>query len=504
MTAPAPDAPAPTAPTSAERVASGVALAALGLATLHFATRPLDGGDVFWMVRAGEEILTTGRVPGVESWSYTAAGATWNNHEWLFEALVAALHRAGGWAAIRWLVAALVAVPLALVGRAAWRALGPAWAPLAVSFAAVLGSFKLIPAPQTASAALFALGYAAFLRGERPLEGRRLAALGALLVVWANVTAEVVTFLPFVLLDAALRAASWGDPARARRHALHLAAVCMAVLVTPPASSVLEYALRGTAVNRAVNAEFRALWEPAGTVPGLVKLLGAAVVLAWLGRALRAALRDGVSLAWARDEAPAALACLGATLFERNLYLLVLPAASLARGLRGALAPLPRGPVAAALVAASLALFGAFGAAIGWSPALAARSLTAPAYWSTSLRPGALPEACAGDRATLPPGARVYTSRLWASYLLWRRPDVRVFIDGRNREYPEVLHRAAADIARGAPIAPTLLDATRTERVLAPPGWSDLPGLRGSGWAPLGGARGCAVYARAPSLRGHP
>ncbi len=494
-------APAPSA-SSAERVASALALALLGVATLHFATRPLDGGDVFWMVRAGDEILSTGRVPAVESWSYTAAGTPWNNHEWLFETLAAALHRAGGWTAIRLLVAAMVAVPLALIGRRAWRALGPAWAPLGVSFAVVVGSFKLIPAPQTASAALFAVGYAAFVRSERELDGRRLVALGALLLVWANLTAEVVTFVPFVLVDAALRAASWGDPTRARRLALRLTLACMAVLATPPASSVVEYALRGTAVNRAVNAEFRALWEPAGTVPGFVKLLGAAVALAWLARALRTAAKGGATLAWARDEAPAALACLGATLAERNLYLLVIPAASLARALHRALAPLPRGPVAAALVASSLALFGAFGAAIGWSPSLAARSLASRAYWSADLRPGALPEACAADREALPAGARVYTSRLWASYLLWRRPDVRVFVDGRNREYPEVVHRAAMDIARGAPQAPALLEGTGTDRVLAPPGWSELPGLRGSGWAPLRGARGCAVYAR--SLRAHP
>ncbi len=479
-----------------ERAAAALTLALLGAATFHFATRPLDGGDVFWMVRAGEDILTTGRVSGVESWSYTAAGTPWNNHEWLFEALVAALHRAGGWRAIRLLVAAMVAAPLALVARGAWRALGPAWAPAAVSLAVVLGSFKLIPAPQTSSVALFAAGYAAFVGGERALDGGRLAALGALLLVWANVTAEVVTFLPFVALDVALRAASGGDVPRARAAVLRVALAFTAVLATPPASSVLEYALNGTAVNRAVNAEFRALWEPAGTVPGFVKLLGAAVVVAWVARALRVASRGGATLAWARAEAPAALACLGAALFERNLYLLVLPAASLARALRDAVAPLPRAPVAAALLASSLALFGAFGAAIGWSPALAARSLASPAYWSVDLRPGALPVACAGDRAALPPGARVFTARQWASYVLWRRPDVRVFIDGRNREYPEVLHRAASDIARGSPAAPSLLDAVGTDRVLAPPGWSELPGLRGSGWAPVRAARGCAVYAR--------
>ena len=62
-------APAPEAP-AGERAASALTLALLGAAAVHFATRPLDGGDVFWMVRAGEEILTTGRVPGVELKGY--------------------------------------------------------------------------------------------------------------------------------------------------------------------------------------------------------------------------------------------------------------------------------------------------------------------------------------------------------------------------------------------------------------------------------------------------
>lgn len=484
-----------------ERIASALTLATLAVVTLHFTTRRLASGDVFWMVRAGEEILSTGHIPAVESWSYTVAGTPWNNHEWLFEALVALLHRAGGLTAIRLMVAVVVGAPLALLARLAWRRLGPAWAPLAVAFATVIGSFKLIPAPQTVSAALFAFAYVAFLRDETWQSGRRIAALGATLLVWANVTAEVVSFIPFVLIDAALCARSWNDLTRARRLALQVTLACMAVLITPSASSVLEYALRGTAVNRAVNAEFRALWEPAGTVHGSVKWLAVAVVLAWLARAIRTISRDGLTREWLRGEATAALACLGATLFERNLFLLVIPAASLARGARDALGSRARNAVAVALLSASLALVGAFAFAIDWSPSLAFTALTSREYWRVDLLPGALPEACLDDRASLPPGSRVYTSRLWASYVLWRRPDVKIFIDGRNREYPELVHRAARDIAHGAPQAPLLLEATGTERVVAPPGWSELPGLRGSGWAASFTSRTCVVYARPSSRR---
>ena len=65
------------------------------------ATQPLGAGDLFWQLRTGQTILDTGVIPDTETYSYTVAGAPWNNHEWLYEATLAAWHRATGWLGLR-------------------------------------------------------------------------------------------------------------------------------------------------------------------------------------------------------------------------------------------------------------------------------------------------------------------------------------------------------------------------------------------------------------------
>jgi hypothetical protein len=79
------------------RVARG--LAASGTAVIAFfvaavlptATWPLIDGDVWWHLRAGEEILATGAVPRVDSWSFTSFGTPWISQDWLTNTLMAAV-----------------------------------------------------------------------------------------------------------------------------------------------------------------------------------------------------------------------------------------------------------------------------------------------------------------------------------------------------------------------------------------------------------------------------
>ena len=52
--------------------------------------------DTYWHLRAGQEIWQTFHVPLTDHYSYTAAGRSWPNHEWLWQALSYALYRAGG------------------------------------------------------------------------------------------------------------------------------------------------------------------------------------------------------------------------------------------------------------------------------------------------------------------------------------------------------------------------------------------------------------------------
>ena len=52
--------------------------------------------DTYWHLRAGADIWSAHHVPLVDTYSYTAAGRFWPDHEWLWQVLSYALHRLGG------------------------------------------------------------------------------------------------------------------------------------------------------------------------------------------------------------------------------------------------------------------------------------------------------------------------------------------------------------------------------------------------------------------------
>ena len=72
--------------------ASGTAVIAFFVAAvLPTATWPLIDGDVWWHLRAGEEILATGAVPRFEEWSILGFGRPWVSQDWLANVIMAAV-----------------------------------------------------------------------------------------------------------------------------------------------------------------------------------------------------------------------------------------------------------------------------------------------------------------------------------------------------------------------------------------------------------------------------
>ncbi|WP_421070913.1 hypothetical protein [Pelotomaculum propionicicum] len=51
--------------------------------------------DTLWHIRAGESFLASGTIPVTDPFSWTAAGAPWISHEWLFEYLIALAYKIG-------------------------------------------------------------------------------------------------------------------------------------------------------------------------------------------------------------------------------------------------------------------------------------------------------------------------------------------------------------------------------------------------------------------------
>jgi hypothetical protein len=479
-----------------------VAALGFGLCLAHLAFLPLGIGDSYWQVRAGEIILSQRRFLDQDIFSYTVAGSPWNNHEWLFEVMVALLHRALGWLGLRLLVLATIGGTFFCVARYVARRAG-LWMALCLACAWLgLVFFKFIPAPQTTSMVLFLLGYWAFLRPNLWTTKRKLALLGFLLV-WGNLTAEVVVFLPFLVVDQIFRALRAQNPDLPyQRRWLWLGLALVVPTLNPPGSSVAEYVLTGTRINRWVNSEFTHLWEGAATVHPSIKtfawLLSATWVTWAVARIAARNRREPRLLLLHRSAAPA-LAIVAALLFERNLWILILPMVQMAIALHRYLAPRAR-PLLVQLGTA-VAAFGFLAlfqhSQPGWSPQLAASNFVHPLFYTRHLSPYDLPISCDGAVQALSPEQRLLTSRAWGNWMIWRFPERPVFIDGRNREYPRILHQYADIAFGGDPGAQEILDAFGVDAVLTRPGWLRKPGVRRADWQRTFATGICALYLRA-------
>jgi hypothetical protein len=103
---------------------SAIAITAFfALVALPRATMPLVDGDVWWHLRAGEAVLSTGQVPRVDTWTLVGEGMRWISQDWLSNTLMAALLAGGGSLGETLLslaFGALVVLAFALL----WRAVG--------------------------------------------------------------------------------------------------------------------------------------------------------------------------------------------------------------------------------------------------------------------------------------------------------------------------------------------------------------------------------------------
>src|SRR5687767_7827743 len=90
-----------------------VAAAFWAIAVLGASMLPMTDPDTWWHLRVGREILDTGSVPSVDSWSIAGAGRPWVSQDWGSNVLMAALHEAGGPTLVSLAYGALTAVSVA-------------------------------------------------------------------------------------------------------------------------------------------------------------------------------------------------------------------------------------------------------------------------------------------------------------------------------------------------------------------------------------------------------
>ncbi|MGO9289184.1 MAG: hypothetical protein ACLQIJ_10575 [Polyangia bacterium] len=386
---------------------------------------PMDETDLFFNLRLGEIVLSTGHVPTENLLSFTYPAAPDVNLAWLFQIVLALAHRVAGIPGTVLLKTGFVLGTWAVLFRVAVRrGAKPAWAALALALAAWSAEPRFVERPHLVTFFGLALLLLALERAEvgRP---RLLWLLVPAGLPWAN--ANSCFFLaPAILLLYA--AGAWLDGERncSRRALLVGLALVPLMFATPSGLGCLSYVANHFRMPwlRPLQEYRTARWPLDG--PFFLLLCGLATAMA-----ISIVLRKTQHLLPFRVLAPLiALAWLGAfrIRFVAEFSILAGPA-----------------------LAVTASRLPQRGRALTWSAAAALLALTvvprAQAAWAgfrwfdIGIEADLVPEAAIAfvDRHGL--RARMYNDLEVGSYLTWQGwPRFRVFQDPRINGYPESFH----------------------------------------------------------------
>ena len=413
----------------------GLPLAALLGLVACYGLRPMAESDLFFRIKAGQEILARGGLPGRNLYSFTYPDYPDLDASWLFEVGAAVVHRRAGFPGLVVAkVLVLAAAFAAAYGLCRRRGAGPVASALALAAAAFVGRERFVERPHIFSL-LGVVGVLAAIDALADGPTRRARRAGLALVagvaVWANLHAGV--FVAPLALAAAAAAAAWERSPAWRRLALAGAGAAAATLATPIGFGLVRY-LRLHLVIPALHPvdEFRA---PSWTSDAPLFVYAVAVAAGVLATTLASRRRPSlVPLA-----TPLVLGALTvrSVRFAADLALVSAPLLAAALTELGARwrarAPAALGgpaPAAAGLaIVAGLAAGPRLARAEGWNIGLDARELPL----------GAIAFVDANGLRD-----RMYNDFEIGSYLLFDPgggyPHHRVFVDPRLPAYPPELH----------------------------------------------------------------
>ena len=425
-------------------------------AVLPRATWPLIDGDVWWHIRAGEEVLHTGRVPHVDAWSIVGAGRPWTSQDWGANVILAIGNGLGDWGrtGLSFLFGAITVLAFWILWRAiALRLPGIGWASRIVWLSVGLLLAGPVMGVRVQVLDLLMATAVVWLLWRYLVDPQRrwLFGLPVITVLWANLHAGwVLVFLigGAVLVgeavDRLLRREPAGQPPLTWRQLAYLAVAILAsgavLALNPNGPALYTYPLdtvRITALSRYVME-----WFPAdlGSIFGWL-LLGFAVVgvlpvFIFARHRLRtsdALILVGLTvMAWQAIRFLLIVGPIGGAIVAVVLSP-VISASRLGRRTAPVLARLsrpaggPRGRVNAALAVVLLVL-GVGVAILRTSP---------PAQAAEIAR--VLPAGAVAWLDAHEPGTRMFNRYEWGGYIGQHRPDHLIFMDGRADLYGDAL-----------------------------------------------------------------
>lgn len=478
------------------------------LVVIMAARMPVDS-DLWWHLRAGEEMLRTGKPLLHDVFSYTRSGAEWINHSWLSEVILAQSDRWLGYLGPGLWVALLATLSMGLVyfqmeGRAFLRA-------FVIILASAVSGVVWSPRPQTASLALFAL--TGLLLYQYKWRGRdRLWMLVPAFILWSNlhggyplgllligayIAGEVLNHLrlrPVALpWKRILRLALWG------------AAAFLVVAINPNGAQM--YLIPFKTVNVGVLQQFIQEWASPDfhdlvQQPFLWMLFATVIAMTLARRPVDGTdlaaftLFGALALVARRNFGPFALAA--APVLSRSLSALMcewwgsvrMPekVAVFLKREGSAIRSDIRPGLAKAInltVVALIAFVAVAKLAVVNHPALVESQIQA-----------AFPAGAVEYLRRNQPEGEIFNAYNWGGYLLWALPGIQVFVDGRTDLYGDEILGEWIKIVQGEDGWQAALDRWQARLVLLEPDRPVVKLLPQNGWKLLSQEEGYVLYGR--------
>ena len=201
----------------------------------------LSEHDLWWQLKTGQLIAATHRLPAGDPFSFTVAGKHWVVQEWGSEVILRAINAAFGlrgiivWRSV--MLLCIYAVLSWLLIRIAGNSLGT-W--VAIGIAAFAGIAEWLERPLLFSMLIFAIVLSLVYR-----RSRRVWLCVPLFVLWANLHAEVILglgFMVLIMLVEWLQARNGTGQAWVRKIALVTVGCIAATIINPYGPKLFVYA----------------------------------------------------------------------------------------------------------------------------------------------------------------------------------------------------------------------------------------------------------------------
>jgi len=201
----------------------------------------LTDSDTGWHIRSGEVILQNGRVPAVDSFSFTMSGQPWIACAWLSDIIMALAHHIGGLAGVAWVAMLLLGMTSVVVYKEAVAESGHRLIAISLTWLSMSAStIHWLARPHLVTPLMAAVFCRVLNSVEKKQNPARLSSLPLLTILWANLhggffvgIALIGTYAVGAGAEELLLGSSENLWVRSRKYLLAAAACALASLVNP-------------------------------------------------------------------------------------------------------------------------------------------------------------------------------------------------------------------------------------------------------------------------------